>query len=324
MADYPNMSTALSFKGELAKTGTNPFRNDKQYGIGAVLVGHRCLVFGGYSQNHSSVGIYDVVERSWKRHAMKNMRQLYGRVRMTFIVDDVLYVYSWSRDDKKCVFLMLDLVSMEDWVCGGKNPCAQMGFGTSGSYVESRNEGVLFSGKRRNFTDVWVYNVENGTWYCPQTSGTPPRARYNHTTCSEGKTMFVLGGQTTLPGNHVIRPFDLHMLTMDGKRFAWSTPEVNGYVPPERFLFAATCQARRVFVFGGYRGYSSFDIYSVEHGSWMKGSSNNEYEPYEVLQFTSGWKRGTSDHAMVLMPQELIVFGGFQLSITTPLHITPI
>ena len=320
--DFSNMGTALSFKGELAEKKTNLFGNDKQYGIGAVLVGHRCLVFGGYSQHHSSVGIYDAVTRSWRRHNVQNTRQLYGRVRMTFIVDDKLYVYSWSTSEKRCIFLTLDLVSMKEWVRGGKSTCAQMGFGTSGSYVESRNEGVLFSGKRRNFTDVWVYNVGKGTWYCPKTKGAVPMERFNHTTCSEGRTMFILGGRSIYP-NDAISPFELHMLTMDGKRFTWSTPEAKGYIPPERFLFSAACTTGRLIVFGGYRGHSSFDIYSIENNSWRKGYYNNEPVQYDGFQFSSIWERGTSDHALVLTPHTMIVFGGFQLSITTPLHITP-
>ena len=317
-----SMSAALSFRGERAETNASPFRNSRQYGIGAVLVGHRCLVFGGYSQNHDRIGTYDVVKRSWTPHFVQNVKRLYGRVRMTFIVDDVLYVYLWRRNSRSCIFLKLDVVSMEELVPAGKSPCQQMGFGTSGSYIESRNEGVLFGGKQGR-TDVCVYSIEKASWYRPKTNGAGPSARFNHTTCSQGRNMFVLGGQKV--GQHdVIRPFEIHILTMDRRRFTWSTPHAQGYVPPERYLFAAACTAGRVFVFGGYLGDSSFDIFSLEHNSWRKGYyKKNESGRHEGFQFRCPWTHGTSDHAMVLTPLGLLVVGGFQLPIATPLHITP-
>ena len=316
------IGSAISFNGEVAQTSLNLFGLHLLYGVGAVLIGHRCVVFGGYARLVQNICIYDTERRTWQSRQVRNGGRLQGRVRMAFVVDDVLYVYIWSSDKQKCRFVTLDLLLMKEWALGGTGACEQMAFGTAGSYMESRNEGVLFGGQS-NSTDVLVYSVENRTWYRPKTRGSPPSARFNHTTCSQGEQMFVLGGRS-VETEHAFKSLELHVLTMRRQRFIWSTPKVTGYVPRGRFLFAAACISGRIFVFGGYNGYASFDIYSLRLNRWQTGSYKDDFDHNQGFRFMSDWNRGTSDHVLVLTPQRLIVFGGFQLPISTPLHITPL
>ena len=313
------MDSALAFEGIQSKRRIGPF--NKHYGIGAVLVGHRCVVFGGYHSLRQEFWVYDIAKRSWKQYAPINHDKLYGRVRMAFMVDDVLYVYLWSPIRKRYSFLTLDLVCMEEWIVERESSHMRMRFGTSGSYVECRNEGVLFGGEI-NSTEVLVYNVERASWYCPKTTGSPPSPRFNHTTCSYGRHMFVLGGIRI--SSRPATGLELYSLDMDGTRFTWSTPKVGGYLPQGRYLFSAACISERIFVFGGYSGHTSFDIYSFEHKCWRKGYYEEASGKVEGFRFKCDWIIGTSDHAMVLTPQNLVVFGGFQLPIGTPLHITPL
>ena len=65
-----DLETSFSFTGTVAKPSGNPFSNDKQLGIGAVLVGKTCLMFGGCSRRDEEHRIYtyDYVNMSWKSH----------------------------------------------------------------------------------------------------------------------------------------------------------------------------------------------------------------------------------------------------------------
>ena len=318
------LDTARSFKGVQAPFSSNPFPYKSQYGIGAVIVGHKCIVFGGYHQHEQKIGIYDIAKRTWKQHVADNCEHLYSRIRMAFIVHDVLFAYLWSLRTNSCVFVTLDLVSMAEWQQGGYGKCEQMGFGTSGSYVELRNEAVLFGGMLRG-TDIVVYNVEKSSWYKPKTRGLPPRARGNHSTCSHGNHVFVLGGaplSSDTRGN--FDSLDLHILTMNINRFTWSTPVVRGSLPPGRYLFQAACTSGQIFVFGGYGGTTRFDTFSLQQNCWRRGYYNERVDESEGFEFRSNWDMGTSDHAMILTPLMIVVFGGFQLPVTRPLHITPL
>ena len=321
MSGSGDLGSSLSFMGKLVEAQNDPFKRSVEYGVGAVVVGHQCLMFGGYSGGGSKhrIYLYDRKKVEWTTVQPKNMHNRFGSIRMTFILDDILYACTWYQDANLHVFMALDLVAMEEWVPAGKDACPRTGFGTVGSFVEARNEGVLFGGESCS-TDVYVYNVERSSWYSPKVSGAPPAPRRNHAACSFGHKLFILGGRL-LEGRNSLG-LDLHVLTMQGERFVWSSPVVAGQTPRERFLFTAAAARGRIFVYGGFAGPMNFDVYSIKKNCWYLGSqSANEIEAR--IRFTNEYKKGNANNAMVVADGKLIVLGGNSLPAKTPLEIEP-
>ena len=326
MGTLADFETSLSFTGKVAVTmpKVRLFSNDKQFGIGAVLIGHTCLLFGGYSRRKykERIYIYDYVNKSWKTHQPKTNPDMYGRVRMCFLVNDQLYIYNFVRGNRRYSFSVLDVIDKEEWVDIGGEGCPQMGFGTSGSYVETRNEAVLYGGQSAaSPTDLWVYKVDSSMWYSPRTTGEAPSPRYNHTTCCRGNNLFLLGGICN-ERQKPIEPLQVFVLNMQVNRFVWSLAETQGYAPPGRFLFHTVCTAGRIFVYGGYGGYPRFDVFSIRDQTWRQGVNTNKLDD-EKVRFTSDWREGTSDHFTLLTSNKLLVIGGFRLSAAAPLEIVP-
>ena len=320
----------LSFMGKLVKTSNNPFRRDSEYGIGAVLLGHRCLVFGGFNGAGPKycIYMYNIMKRKWTMTQPTNRYNQFGSIRLSFIVDDVLYGYSWYNASQRHIFMAINLISMDAWVPAGRDACAETGFGSSGQYIEARNEAVLFGGKKAS-TDIFVYDVARSSWYSPSVSGEPPSPRYNHGTCCTGLRMFILGGQD-LPrlgnGQGRAMQLDLHVLTMEGTRFVWSTPGIKSRAPPRRYLFAATCVPGRIFVYGGYGGLTRFDIYSIKQKRWYyyNGISGEADEEKGTVYFRSELLEDNANNAAVVCQGKLLIIGGTRLKASTPLEIIPV
>ena len=316
------LGTSFSFYGKVIRTKNNPFENGAEYGVGTMLVGHKCLMFGGYNRSRDKhwVYVYDRVKKEWLVTMPANVHNWFGSIRMTFIVDDVLYACSWYQRHKRHVFMALNLVSMEEWVPVGKGLCPITGFGTRGSYIEARNEGVLFGGESRG-TGVFVYNMERSSWYSPTVSGTPPTPRRNHATCSVGLKMFILGGEKFGASDN--GTLDLHVLSMEGTRFVWSTPVTTGHASRTRRLFPATCASGRIFIFGGYGANTPFIVYSIKENHWYHGGSDMTSEEEGSIYYASELVEVNANGAMLVIHDKLLVFGGNALSPNTPVEITP-
>ena len=317
------LETSFSFKGKLLVTSNVQFNSEREYGVGAVLVGNECLVFGGYSGGGMKHRIhkYNHVKKEWKSTLPENEYNRFGSVRLAFIVDDTLYAYVWHGAGNAHVFMSINLISMDEWVPTGRANCPQLGFGISGSFIESRNEAIMFGGKNQNPV-VFVYNVHRSAWYSPKVSGRPPVSRESHATCSIGQRMFVIGGR--LVRVRLDAGLDLHILTMSGKRFSWSTPLTTGRRPKGRFNLSATCVPGRIIMYGGYPGdVTRLIIYSTTEHRWYRGresSAPNEKEG--IIHFTSELNNGNSHHAAARVGDKLLVFGGFRMSSANVLEIS--
>lgn len=302
----------------------NPFEVDKHYGLGLVLCGHKCIVFGGYKAYRTPARflyIYDTVKNSWKSVMTANHDIAYGRVKMSFIYNDKLIAYIWHEKKGKYNLSAIDLVHYRVWQGLATSNPPNIGSGTAGCYIERRKEAIVLGGKGSLDFNVHVYNLKTGNWYEPRVTGEEPQLRMNHAVCATGSKMFVLGG--TILGGKTYRRYnpnlDLHILTMLQTSFTWSSPVVQGYAPSNRFLFQATCTENRVFVYGGYNGTESFDVYEVDKNRWRKAGGGPESNG---IGYTTNWYSGTSENAAVQTGKELWIFGGFQLEPHTPLRIT--
>ena len=315
MGDVNDLETSMSFKASLVASSNSPFHH-MEYGMRVVMLGHTCLMFGGFSREGTGhrISKFDRVKKRWTGVTPKNRHCSFGSIRLGFIVDDLLYAYTWDNNVRNHCFMAVNVILMEEWIPAGKDTCPQTGFGTSGSYVEARNEAILFGGKKLS-TEIFVYNVARASWYSPEVSGTPPKARYNHGTCCTGQKMFIVGGLGPVR-------LDLHILDMRGNRFSWSTPVTNGYVPPRRTLFAVACNSHRIFIHGGYHARERFDMYSITENRWYKcleGESSGK-----GFISVQGYHLENTDHCMVVADKKLLIFGGYDLVAATPLQIDPL
>lgn len=322
---------STSFKCIKLTPRGNPFGVNYHYGIGAILVGHRCLIFGGYKHHHNRVParfvyVYDTNTNSWGSVEPNNYALSFGQVKMSFLVEDSMFSYTWHEQKRIYQFANLNVVSLEEWALVNAKNMPRVSVGTAGCYVECRNEAILFGGGTS--TEVHVFKVESRSWYIPDTKGHPPLPRENHALCSTRNVVFVAGG-TIIRGRQdspATKMLDLHLLTIEKRSFTWSHPRIEaslsgGYMPKRRYLFSMTCVQNRVFVFGGYAGKSAFDVYSIKSNQWFtRVVDDDPSDP--IISFAGNWSLGTKEHAAVQTPQKLWIFGGFDLPPQTPLLIT--
>lgn len=302
-----DLTTCSSFKGKILRAGWNPFGRGKHFGHGAVQVGHRCFIVGGYSRHETSVYVYDVQKETWFQLKPSNHRLAFGRVKAIFTVADLLYAYVWQeRGPRNYALVTYDLVEMSDWYVVDAKRSPNLRYGVSGCFVERRGEAVITSPRSHSSPGtVMVYRVAEKSWYQPQVKGAPPLLDMNHSTCSTGSSVFAMGNSGGAPR------MCLFLLDVTRLPFVWSMPVGGDYQPCNRYLFQASCTVNRIFVYGGYSGVRSFDVYSIPEKRWLtKFRMDNE------------WTAGTSENAVVQSSERLLIFGGFELPAHTPLEIT--
>ena len=302
-----DLTTCSSFKARRLKPDQNPFRESFLCGIGAVLVGNKCFVFGGNSEEPTLIYIYDSQKNSWTSKHVSRDTVTYGQVKMSFTVDDTLFAYVRQYIDRVYYLVNLDLVNPDSWDVVQAQATPNLTFGVSDCYVERRGEAVVttpYVGLTP--TTVVVYRVNGKSWYSPRVKGKNPMLAADHSSCASGLTVFVMGE------NRYVDRLNLHVLDVTALPFVWSTPETGCYFPKKRYLFGTSCTVNRIFVYGGFNGKTSFDVYSISDQRWL-----------ENLEFDTDWESGTADNAVVQTAEKIIVFAGLRLPARTPLEITP-
>lgn len=303
-----DLSSCSSFKARLLRPSGNPFNNRLQYGLGAVQIGHKCVLVGGYSERTPKVYVYDLNRNRWLSFLPQNHEVAMGRVKVIFTIGDTLYAYLWREGQmRKYVLITYDLIEFSDWhEIDTKDP-PTLPYGVSGCFVERRGEAVVTSPQKTAISGaVVVYRVRDKSWFHPKTTGEPPLLDMNHATCSAGTSVFAIGDSKEAP--HLC----LFHLDVTALPFVWSRPVGGNYFPRSRYLFQASCTVKRIFVYGGYAGNRAFDVYSIQEKRWLTN-----------IRMDNEWRDGTSENAVVQSEERLIVFGGFQLPAQTPLEITP-
>lgn len=305
-----NLSNCHGFKGTRLSPSGNPFSNSKQYGIAAALVGHRCVIVGGYSERlrrGQRVYVYNTKTNRWSSKVPMLHELAFGRAKMIFTLEDKLFAFVWHHDSNCYNFLQLDLVEMEEWRMVHEEKPPLMVFGAAGCLIEQRREALVSVGFS-NHTVIHSYNFLRSKWSKPRTGGKRPPYRENHATCSVDMQVFILGGafQTNF--------LDVHILDVSVVPYTWSSPLLRpGYRPTARYLFQAVGTRKRIVVYGGYGGQKRFDVYSIPEKRWLQN-----------IRFDTDWLGGTSENAVAFTEQKMWVFGGFQLDARTPLLITPL
>ena len=175
-----DLSNCTAFKCRVLHPPLAPLTKTMHFGMGAVLLGHRCILVGGYGDTPSRqlVYFYDTVRNSWSSCHVENMDLGFGRVKMLYILEDHLYAYTWHETKSMYNFASLDLLELEEWCIVDESKYPQMGVGTSGCFIERRREAILFSG-RHSDVQLMAYRVDARLWYRPQTKGQFPARRFS-------------------------------------------------------------------------------------------------------------------------------------------------
>lgn len=302
-----DLTTCSSFKGRVLWPADNVFDASKIYGVGAALVGHRCFVLGGFHRRHDKLYIYDIKNNRWSFSEIRNNLLVYGQVKVVFTVADTLYAFVWSHDiPERCHKLSMDVLELKEWQIltnSGDAPTISSGF--SGCFVEPRGEAIITCPlSDENSTTVLAYRIEEKRWYSPKVKGESPRLQRDHATCTTRLKVFALGGR-------VVNYLSLYVLDVSSVPYIWSKPVGLDYTPKSRFCFEVACTVNRIFVYGGFGGESAFDVFSLREHRWLPR-----------VPFDTDHPTGTSSNAMVQTAEKLMVFGGFFLTINTPLEIT--
>ena len=302
-----DLTRCSSFKARLLYPRGNPFENDRIYGIGAVLVGHRCYIFGGYSEVEVKLYIFDTSSNSWASSAVLNSKTVCGQVRVHFMVADILFAFVLGNNSHVYELVTLDLLEPSEWRSVDSTKPPAFPPGVSGCFVERRGETLVTYQKDRTLrTGVEVLRIDSHSWYTPTIKGTPPLLERNHCSCAIGYQVFAMGQY------HEVDHLCLSILDVTALPFVWSTPIGGTYFPRKRFLFQASCTVNRIFLYGGFDGEASFDVFSIKDEKWLSS-----------VPFKTNWSAGTSENAVVQTSNKLIVFGGFQLPARNPLEISP-
>ena len=316
------LDSCTSFKGEIIVPKFNPFLTaliaDTCYhpGLGAVLIGHKCFVFGGsHSGYHVPPArylyIFDTQKNVWTYGQVQNMAAVFGENQMAFVKDDKVVAYTRLDPGYSYGLATLDAPIADEWLLVDAKNAPNLRKGAAGCFVERRNEAMVF-GLPRNvaawYLSVHVFSFLTSEWYRAEAIGSPPSARESHAVCCEGTQVFVVGGRN-IRGPHVAF-LDLYILATARKRLEWSSPKIDGYVPRCRQNFQVTSSHNRLFIFGGEMYSPGFDIFLIREKQW-KQLNENAREPHQIpLKIDRLHSSQMKRYASAITTKALWIFGG--------------
>jgi len=131
-------------------------------------------------------------------------------------------------------------------------------------------------------------------WSQPETMGTTPCRRNNHTTAVVGARIFVHGGHD---GTQWLD--DLHVLNTD--TLTWYSPTVSGTPPSARACHTLSRVGGKLYMFGGYDGercFSTIEVLDIETMTWIKPA------------ISGAIPLARNAHTMTVIGKKLYLFGG--------------
>jgi dynein heavy chain len=146
--------------------------------------------------------------------------------------------------------------------------------------------GQLYKEALQVYNDVYILNVDRGTWEVPEIDGKGPSPRSRHSAVywAETESLFVFGGyrKTTRRLNDL---YELNLETM-----TWSVPALEGEAPSPRYGHSAVLAGALMFVMGGI------------------DSANNAIADVGILDLRL--KTWTEVPEGVRLPRAIAMFGG--------------
>ena len=317
-----DLSNCAGYRCTPYTRGTAVFGESWMYAHCAVLVGHKCIVVGGYSDKarvSKNIYILDTIQRIWSAFQVPSELLLYGSARMQFINADkftvLVYPRSLPPSERLYCMLEIDLVLLDEWTVVQAKAVPRLREGTTGCLVEVINEAIVFGGSRGG-TSVFRYQVDERRWIEAKTAGKPPSARQNHAMCASGTVVFVIGGSYERA-----TVLDVHLLDVSHLPFRWSSPVVGTYTPSKSFLFHAACVGNRILVYGGFNKTNRLCVYLIKEERWLQGVNSPVVSHETEIAFHSDWRDGTSAHALAHTSKKVWIFGGFEMRSKTHLEL---
>ncbi|CAA7262641.1 unnamed protein product [Cyclocybe aegerita] len=110
------------------------------------------------------------------------------------------------------------------------------------------------SDSKECFTDVWCLNLDTLVWTSTMKPGQPSHKRLAHTATQVGSYIFVMGGHTSTEYVSELLLYDLVSL-----QYELRPHMVLGKPPSARGYHETILADSRLFLFGGFNGYTAFD-----------------------------------------------------------------
>ena len=300
-----SLSTCLSFNCRKLEPAGNAYEGKSCKGLGVVLVGHKCIVLGGDTTPfQSKTYIFDTVKRSWRSCAPLNSDSVMGYVKMSYVLNDMLFAYVWNHKDFEYTFVKLDLLQMEAWTAVPDQNRPKKTFRAVGCFVENHKEAVI-TWVTSQQVRIACYPEVGRTWRVPTVRGVVPKFKSKHGMCADGHNVFVLGKK------EIHGELMMFTLNLAESRARWSEVRAKGTAPGLAY-FSLHCLEDRIIVYGGEGSVCGIDVFSLGERRWLSGVS-----------LGGEWRETNREHASVLLYNKILVFGG-RNTVRKPEEITPV
>ena len=229
-----------------------------QYGHGAVMLGHRVMVFGGVRDSHAQcLFTFDMVQDEWssRKVALGDGRDLLGHIRMACTRGDKIYAYTKLHKTGDWILVELDCVLRNEWIVLDEAKASKLNKNAKPVYYEKTEDIVV-----RTRDGLLMFSLETKTWTEPKTKGAAPILGRRQAGCATatGVCFAARGANLTL-----------HNLNM--KTLTWSEVQVNGSYIPRLWQFQTLVGVPgRIYAVGGSFGRASLDVFIVSERKWYR------------------------------------------------------
>ena len=290
-------------------------------------LGSRLYVVGGMvglgaarSFTNAHVFYLDVNTHVWRILDVDIPDELPRSRHVAFLVDDKLYVFGGANDEYLSDMWHLDFMDDEWEQVDMRGAVPSPRSNAIGEFVDSMRQLIVFGGVGEGevvSNELKSFNVESGTWTSPKAKGTAPSARYGHASCSNGRTVFMYGGDGFQSGSGEgeellpVKFDDMYTLHFAGNVWNWTAVATGSSTPPGRSLCSLSLAAGRIFLYGGRSMESGelSDLYFYDFGakSFIKIKEGADDKKSYSVQPAS---MKISHHKAVFSGNKLLVIGG--------------
>ena len=295
-----SLSTCSSFKWQQLETTGGDHRRNSCHGVSVVLVGHKCVVFGGvHSLNEPKLHIFDTASHSWSSHNPQNSNLLVGNVKMSCVLDDTIFAYVWNHRDLVYTFVRLDLIEMASWTEVADINRPKGTFRAVGCLLEHRNEAAV-TWVKKEFIRTALWHVESKVWRELEPTGELPKSNEKHGICACVNKVFVLGRPNGF------KSFIVYCLNLSRYALRWDKIKAEGSASMLYSEYSLNRLEDRIIVYGG-----GLQVFLIKEDRWLDG-----------VYFEGGKEHLNSGHGSVLVTDGMLVFGGKQ-PLSMPELISP-
>ena len=262
---------------------------------------------------------FDTRSKRWDVLALSGGAHTFGIVKSAFLMDDLLFAYTWNEKKQAHVFAQLDLIHLQEWklMSGAQPNCIDRE--ACACIVESRKEMMVLASKAGK-TLLMMYSLDAQTCSEQNSRGKPPTPHGLHAACATTRSVFVLERVRGI--SPIWSSAKLYVLNIESRRFTWSLPDIPlvQHQLSLRSRFQLCCSETHLFIYGADK---HFDVYSIKDERWLKGVRQPDRNRSDEVHFVDRFGEGILGHTTILTNGSLLVFGGSNRPIFKPLEIRP-